>query len=515
MRLSEIYQALQKDIPDGQVDVEITSLTVDSRQVRPGTCFVAVVGSTRDGHEFIPVAIEAGAALIVGEQPLADLRVPYIQVEDSRLAWAQLSAAWHGYPARGLFMIGVTGTDGKSTTCNLLFQILKEAGIATGMITTVNVVSGDHVSDTGLHVTTPDAFEVQGYLQRMVDAGMTHCILETTSHGLAQHRVSACDFDLAVVTNITHEHLDYHGSPEAYRNAKARLFAGLATSHSKAGVSIRKGILNRDDSSYELLAEVTRVEQITYAVENKADFTARDVVSTASGVHCIIHHQGQETKIESPLIGRYNVYNILAAYTAAVSAMEIDTAVAAGGIGKLDAVPGRMEVIDLGQPFLAIVDFAHTPNALRQALITASELTQGRVICVFGSAGLRDREKRRLMAEISAELADRTVLTAEDPRTEALEGILEEMAEGARETGLVEGESFWRVPDRGDALRFALSLAQPGDLVISCGKGHEQSMCFGTTEYPWDDRTALRAALSESLGISGPEMPSLPTSKST
>ncbi len=514
MRLSEIYKALHIELPDGQDDVEITSLTVDSRQVQNGSCFVAVPGSELDGHDFIPDAVERGAAAIVGEHSLSGLAAPYVQVEESRLAWAQLAAAWHGYPARSLVMVGVTGTDGKSTTCNLLFQVLQQAGIPTGMITTVNVVIGDEVSDTGLHVTTPDAFEVQGYLRRMVEAGLTHCILETTSHGLAQHRVSACDFDIAVVTNITHEHLDYHGSVEDYRQAKARLFRSLHDSYPKPQIEVRRGILNRDDSSYALLHELTQVSQVTYAIEGEADVFARDIVSEATGLRLEVHGDGYQTPISSALIGRYNVYNILAAFTAAVSGLGIDPEVAASGIANLRAVPGRMEVIDLGQPFLAIVDFAHTPNALRQALKTARELTDGQVICVFGSAGLRDREKRRLMAGVSAELADRTVLTAEDPRTESLDGILEEMAAGVREHGLREGEQFWRVPDRGEALRLALSLANPGDLVVACGKGHEQSMCFGTIEYPWDDRTAMRAALSDYLGVEGPPMPQLPTSTS-
>ncbi len=511
MRLSEIYKALEASLPDGQVDVEITSLTVDSRQLQPGACFVAIKGSDLDGHDFIPAALEQGASVVVGEHPIPILDMPYIQVEESRLAWAKLAAAWHGYPARSLVMIGVTGTDGKSTTCNLLYQILHQAGIPTGMITTVNVVIGEEVSDTGLHVTTPDAMEVQAYLQRMLKAGMTHCILETTSHGLAQHRVSACDFDIGVVTNITHEHLDYHGSPEAYRQAKARLFTSLAQSHTKRGQPQRKAILNHDDGSYALLANVTSVEQVTYAVESTADFIAREIESTPSGLHLQISHDSSVISVDSPLIGRYNAYNILAAFAAAVSGLGIDPVITAKGIANLEAVPGRMELIALGQPFMAIVDFAHTPNALRQALRTARELTQGKIICVFGSAGLRDREKRRLMAEVSAELSDLTVLTAEDPRTESLDGILEEMAAGVLAHGLVEGQQFWRVPDRGEALRFALSLAGPDDLVITCGKGHEQSMCFGTIEYPWDDRTALKAALSEYLGIPGPSMPELPT----
>jgi UDP-N-acetylmuramoyl-L-alanyl-D-glutamate--2,6-diaminopimelate ligase len=513
MRLSEIYEALSETIPGGQADVEITSLTVDSRQVQPGSCYVAVRGSELDGHTFIADAIHRGAALTVGERAQSELKAPYIQVEASRLAWARLAAAWHDYPARSLVMLGVTGTDGKSTTCNLLFQILKQAEYKTGMITTVNAVIGDEVSDTGLHVTTPDAFEVQSYLRRMVDAGMTHCILETTSHGLAQHRVSACDFDIAVVTNITHEHLDYHVSEEAYRQAKASLFGGLSESYPKRDAPSRLGVLNRDDSSFPLLMHATKVNQVTYGVEHDADVVAKDIETTSTGLRFRILNQDFEVHVESPLIGRYNVHNILAAFTAAVSGLGIDPEIAAKGITNLEAVPGRMEVIDLGQPFLAIVDFAHTPNALHQALQAARELTKGQVICVFGSAGLRDREKRRLMAEVSAELADRTVLTAEDPRTESLDGILEEMAEGARDKGLSEGEGFWRIPDRGEALRYALTLAQPGDLVIACGKGHEQSMCFGTVEYPWDDRTAMRAALGEFLDTKGPQMPQLPTSK--
>jgi UDP-N-acetylmuramoyl-L-alanyl-D-glutamate--2,6-diaminopimelate ligase len=324
------------------------------------------------------------------------------------------------------------------------------------------------------------------------------------------------------VTNITHEHIDYHGSVDAYRHAKASLFDGLSESYPKRETPSRLGVLNRDDSSFPLLTDTTKVNQVSYGVEYAADVLAKDIESTSTGLRFRILSSDSDVLVDSPLIGRYNVHligrynvhNILAAFTAAVLGLRISPEIVVKGIENLEAVPGRMEVIDLGQPFLAIVDFAHTPNALRQALLTSRELTEGQVICVFGSAGLRDREKRRLMAEVSAELADRTILTAEDPRTESLDGILEEMAEGARNKGLIEGESFWRVPDRGEALRFSLRLAQPGDLVIACGKGHEQSMCFGTIEYPWDDRTALRAALSEFLDTTGPEMPQLPTSRS-
>jgi UDP-N-acetylmuramoyl-L-alanyl-D-glutamate--2,6-diaminopimelate ligase len=550
----------------------VTAITADSRQVKPDALFVACTGGTTDGHRYIPEAMAKGAAAVVGEQPLTGLAVPYIQVENSRQALAYLAAAFYGYPARKLTMIGITGTDGKTTTTNLLYQIMLTAGIKAGMISTVNAVIGDQVLDTGFHVTTPDAPDVQRYLSMMLAAGLTHVVLETTSHGWAQHRVDACEFDIGVVTNITHEHLDYHGSYDAYRAAKARLFQSLAETQVKPQGNPRLAVLNRDDSSYEYLSSVIqsagsqrlsaigyRLSAISYGLGEGADVRAENIVYDASGFQFTIKNDEQRVAINSKLIGAFNISNCLAALMAAVAGLGIDPEIAARSIAAFPGVPGRMERIELGQPFIAIVDFAHTPNALRVALQTARQMLfttentvplgddksteinnkisvdspgtcvrgkcvhsvvkNGRVIAIFGSAGLRDREKRRMMAEVSAELADITVLTAEDPRTESLESILDEMAAGARRRpepvegsrGGAEGETFFRVPDRGEAIRFGVRMAQPGDIVIACGKGHEQSMCFGATEYPWDDRIAMRAALSELLGLPGPQMPYLPT----
>jgi UDP-N-acetylmuramoyl-L-alanyl-D-glutamate--2,6-diaminopimelate ligase len=512
MLLHQLLQNLDNVDLGGQPDIEIKALTADSRTVQAGTLFAAMCGVDHDGHDFLKDAAKRGAAAAVGEQDDPGLGIPYFQVPDSRLAWARLAAAWHDHPSRKMVLIGVTGTDGKTTTASLIFQILHQAGYAAGMLTTVNVVIGAETMDTGLHVTTPDALEVQGHLAKMVKAGITHCVLEATSHGLAQQRVGACEFDIAVVTNITHEHLDYHGSYEAYREAKGRLFSKGLLGKRKVFGPEKTAVLNRSDQSYTYLDEITNANRLTYGMDKDADVYAKDIDSRVDGLGFFVSARGIETKLESPLIGSYNVANCLAAYAATVEGLGVDPQAAAEGIARLEAIPGRMQRIDLGQTFEAIVDFAHTPNALKRALETARELTEGRIIAIFGSAGLRDREKRRMMAEVSAELADITILTAEDPRTESLDDILEEMAQGARIKGAVEGETFWRVPDRGDALRFAVRTAQAGDLVISCGKGHEQSMCFGETEYPWDDRTALEAALAEFLGIDGPEMPYLPTS---
>jgi UDP-N-acetylmuramoyl-L-alanyl-D-glutamate--2,6-diaminopimelate ligase len=535
VRLSELVRhlpeaiaaVLANDIPAVELleqragafpDAIITGIALDSRQMQAGNLFVALQGGATDGHRYIPDAIQRGAAAVAGTQALEGLAVPYLRVTDGRRALAYLSAAFYGFPARQLAVIGVTGTDGKTTTATLIFHILKAAGLKAGMISTVSALIGDQAIDTGFHVTTPEAPDVQRYLAQMIAAGLTHVVLEATSHGLDQQRVAACDFDLAVLTNITHEHLDYHGSFKAYRAAKGRLFTALAETPPKSAGTPRLAVLNRDDDSYKYLAELIQpfsppLHQLSYGLGTEAQVRAEGIAYQPNGLRFEATGPGYRLLIETRLMGDYNVANCLAAIAATVTGLGLEPGAAQQGIAAMPGIPGRMEMIDLGQEFLAIVDFAHTPNALRRALEAARKLTRGQVIAVFGSAGLRDRAKRRMMAETSAELADLSVLTAEDPRTEPLEAILAEMAAGAQARGGVEGRTFWRVPDRGQAMRFSLSLARPGDVVIACGKGHEQSMCFGETEYPWDDRVALRAALAELLGVEGPRMPVLPTDR--
>jgi UDP-N-acetylmuramoyl-L-alanyl-D-glutamate--2,6-diaminopimelate ligase len=510
MRLSKLFLDIIKT--GGLPDLEIHALTADSRLVKPGSLFVALRGEESDGHDFLGEAVTKGAVAAVGQRTDPGLTIPYFQVRNSRAALAHLSAAWHGRPARDLIMIGVTGTDGKTTTATLLHHILHASGLQVGMISTVNAVIGDRNIETGLHVTTPDPMEVQKLLAQMTTSGVTHCVLETTSHGLEQHRVDACEFDLGVVTNITHEHLDFHGSYADYRRAKARLFSSLSEGNPKSHGPAKTAILNRDDSSYDFLRDTTHERTVTYGLDDRADVYASEVQSSTTGLRFTLHHKAERITITTSLLGDYNVYNCLAALTAALEGLAMPLKGIAEAISTMKTVPGRMEIIDLGQLFTAIVDFAHTPNSLRKALQTARGLTEGRIIVVFGSAGLRDREKRSMMAEISVELADMTVLTAEDPRTEPLAEILEEMAVGAASQGGEEGKNFWRIPDRGEAIRFAVRNAKAGDLVIACGKGHEQSMCFGEVEYSWDDRNAMRAALAGMLGVEGPPMPTLPTS---
>ena len=501
MRFSELLSMIPGVRGRTEADADVVSVVADSRQVTPGSIFVAISGLTRDGHDFIPQALAAGAAAVVGERALAEVSLPagtpYALVENAAEAFGWLCAALLNFPSRKLTLIGVTGTDGKTTTTNLIYAILRAAGHNAGMISTVNAQIGSRSLDTGLHTTTPPADEIQAYLAEMVADGATHAVVEATSHGLAQHRLAGCDFDVAVVTNITHEHLDYHGTWEAYCEAKATLFRGLYPSYRKPDTP-KISVLNADDAgSYAHLRQIPADWQVVYGLDGEeADVVAVDIASAPSGLRFTVLSPWGQVPVSSPLVGAFNVSNLLAAATTGL-ALGIAPEQVAAGLASFNGVPGRMERMDEGQAFTAIVDFAHTPNALLRALETARGLIApgGRVIVVFGCAGLRDREKRRLMGEVAAAGADITLITAEDPRTEALDAIMAETARALEAAGKVEGRDFYRVPDRGKALLHAVSLARPGDLVMACGKGHEQSMCFGEIEYPWDDREALRRAL--------------------
>ncbi|MCC6803260.1 MAG: UDP-N-acetylmuramoyl-L-alanyl-D-glutamate--2,6-diaminopimelate ligase, partial [Anaerolineae bacterium] len=402
-----------------------------------------------------------------------------------------LAAAYHDFPSRKLTVIGVTGTDGKTTTSTLIYTLL---GKGCGLISTISADVGDTTLDTGFHVTTPGAPMIQALLARMVANGLSAAVLEITSHGLAQGRLNGVDIDVAVLTNVTHEHLDYHGTFEDYRAAKGRMFAMLSQSYRKPNMP-KVSVINADDPSADYFAAFPADKVVTYGIYNaQAQWRAIDIRYQPSGttfnINTGIHWW------ETSLVGEFNVYNCLAAIET-VFCFSVPYGELRRSLAKVQSIPGRMERIDAGQDFLALVDFAHTPNALENALKAARKMVGagGRLIATFGSAGLRDRDKRRMMPEVAARLADFTILTTEDPRTESLAAILETMAQAAAAAGGIEGETFIRVPDRGEALYRACQMAHAGDVVIACGKGHEQSMAFGTVEYPWDDRDAMRAAL--------------------
>ncbi|MGB0386093.1 MAG: UDP-N-acetylmuramoyl-L-alanyl-D-glutamate--2,6-diaminopimelate ligase [Ardenticatenaceae bacterium] len=507
-----------KIIGDLEPSLKIAQIATDSRRVQPGALFIAYEGRVLDAHRFVPAAARAGAVVAVVERPLEGLPIPQIVVPNGREAWGWLASAWEGNPSRELQVVGVTGTDGKTTTMNLISAVLDGLGFSYGMVTTISARIGQREVDTGEHVTTPDAPIVQRFLREMVDEGMPIALLETTSHALSQQRVAGVAYDVAVVTNITHEHLDEHGSLAAYRAAKRTLFEGLHQAYRKPNRP-KVAIINGDDSSFDYLSPIPVDQQLIYAIENPtAHVRARDIRFEHNGtrftadISCrpltapnsalAAPAEGgtalESLEIYSPLLGRFNVYNILAALATGIAIgrdlPDLHTRLAKG-IAGLKVVTGRMEPIDEGQAFLAIVDFAHTPVSLENALSTAREMSKGRVISVFGCAGLRDRAKRGMMGEISGRLADLTVITAEDPRTEKVEDICEEIAAGAQRAGAVRDKDYVIIHDRAEAIAWAIQSAQPGDLVISCGKGHEPSMCYGTTEYPWSEHDAVRQAL--------------------
>jgi UDP-N-acetylmuramoyl-L-alanyl-D-glutamate--2,6-diaminopimelate ligase len=507
----------------------VQQVTFDSREVLPGSLFVAVAGGRQDGHRFVPAAVTAGAAAVIGTAAPGALRssgllpdgAAYVQVADSRRALAVASAALYGFPARKLHVLGVTGTDGKTTTCTLLESILSTAtrsaespAGSVGVVTTIGARTRGVESDTGLHVTTPDAPDVQRFLAEMVEAGCRYAVIESTSHGLAQGRVAAVDFDVAAVTNITHEHLDFHGTRDAYVAAKALLFRGLYATPPKPGLP-RCAVLNADDAgSYGALLAALNEEAVarghhvpvrSYGIAHdggtRLDVAARAIDYAPARTRFDLHWWGGVFPIETSLIGEFNVYNVLCAATAAL-AIGIDPAAVQDGIASLEGVVGRMQRIDAGQPFLAVVDFAHTPISLENALRTLRPLVghgtsagEGRLIAVFGSAGLRDREKRYLMGRVAGELADFTVITAEDPRTEDLADICRSIERGVRE--FAGPDQYAIIHDRAAAIQYAANMARPGDVVASFGKGHERSMCFGEVEHPWSDQDAMLAALEQ------------------
>lgn len=516
----------------------------DSREVDAGDVFIAKSGLETDGHLYVPDAVAAGAALVLGTAPQAvvearcagsGLALPaYLRVKDSERAFAQASALWFGFPARRLTTVGITGTDGKTTTVGLLISILEAAhrnsgadgGFQAGAVSTLGFVEGGRVTDSGFHVTTPDAWNVQAALDRMSSHGCRIAILECTSHGLAQHRTDEIDLNLAGFTNITHEHLDYHGTLEAYVAAKCSLL-DLLTDRSDQPAAV---IFNADDpvsrqavpdKLYAIGREGMDADTYSQRIGTRATWMGLEPAVRPGGMFVRARGPGNRTgALQAALVGEFNISNMLLA-TALGYRLGCPMSAIEEGIGGYPGTPGRMEPVDVGQEFRAFVDFAHTPGSMEAALsslrkILTAEARGGRLIAAFGCAGLRDRRKRGLMGAAAGRWADHVVITAEDPRTEDLWSICGEIEQGVASADRAVDCDV--VLDRAEALEHAVALARPQDIVVACGKGHEQSMCFGTTEYPWSDRLALRLALERLLGIAVDPRASiyrLPTGKGT
>ncbi|HLG61899.1 MAG TPA: UDP-N-acetylmuramoyl-L-alanyl-D-glutamate--2,6-diaminopimelate ligase [Ktedonosporobacter sp.] len=475
---------------------DIVNLAYDSRKVEAGGVFIAVPGVHTDGRLFLHDAARRGAITAIGEplQDAQDIPLPYVEVPDVRTALANLSCAFYGYPARQLCTIGVTGTDGKTTTSNLISKLLDAAGWRNGLMTTANFKISGQEWENATRQSTLEALEIQQFLRQLVDEQVTHAVIESTSHGLELRRVHGCLFDVGVVTNITHEHLDFHKTIDAYRRAKARLFEMLDPERDKGVGSHPVAILNRDDVSYEVLKPYCRVPILDYGIDTPAAVRATELELNASGTRFRVILPDTACLIETRLVGRFNVSNCLAAIATAYS-QGVPIAAIVQGLATVTGVTGRMEHIDAGQPFAVIVDYAHTPDSLEKVLATLRPVTPGKLLIVFGSAGERDIQKRPAMGRVAAQMADFFVITDEDPREEDREGILRDIAAGAEAVGKRQGQDFLCIADRTQAIAAAFAHAQNGDTVLLAGKGHEQSIIIGREKLPWDDRRVARELL--------------------
>lgn len=503
MRLTDLLPEVPGATLTGPGDAEITAAVYDSRDAGAGAVFVAVPGLKADGHDYLAQAISQGAAAVTVQADhevrwrdvVTRSGVPCLVVPDTRAALAQIAAAICGHPARRLGVIGVTGTDGKTSLAHLIDHILRSAGQPPGLISTAECRIGDRLlADTG-RFTTPEAPELQAMLREVAAADCRWAVVEATSHGLALHRLDGCEFDIGVVTCVGADHLDFHGTPEAYLAAKGRLFEMLAESAPK-GIE-KTAVLNADDPSFAYLKAVSKVRTIAYGL-SAADITASDIREEAWTSRFTIDAHGSRAKITMPKPGQFNVYNALAASGVCLAA-GMGLAEIASGIASWPGAPGRMEFINVGQPFTVVVDFAHAPDALRRVLELLRSRSRGRTIAVFGSIGERERHRRAAMGRVAAEAANFAIVTDDNPYTEDRDAILHEIAAGLTEGGKRPGHDYVVIPDRREAIAYALGMAVDEDVVLLAGKGHEREVHLADSVYECDDREVAGRCLREML----------------
>jgi UDP-N-acetylmuramoyl-L-alanyl-D-glutamate--2,6-diaminopimelate ligase len=510
MKLGELIKALKSRamLSGDQLDRDVTDIAHDSRRVKQGSLFVAVRGFNSDGHRFIPQALEQGAVAVVSEfEDRAALAagVPQLIVEDSRAALALLANTYYGHPSGLLKLVGITGTKGKTTTSFLVRSILDAAGLQSGLIGTIDYRVGARVYSAPN--TTPESLDLQRLLREMVDGGITHCVMEVSSHALALGRTDHCIFETAVFTNLAQDHLDFHKDLTSYFQAKLLLFTGLGQG--------KTAVINNDDAAAPEIARAVRARVLTYGMTAEADIhPARTVGHGITGLSFSVRTPNGGIAVESPLVGKHNVSNILAAIGTALS-LGFDREVIARGINGMAAVPGRMEKVDQGQPFGVVVDYAHTEQSLALLLEAVREVANERVITVFGCGGDRDRTKRPKMGSAALEGSDIVIITSDNPRTEDPAGIIAEIEGGmtagektaspAALSGAAGGRKpYLVIPDRHEAIAAAIRLAKPGDVVVLAGKGHEDYQIIGTAKRRFDDREVAReeiGRLSAECGV--------------
>ena len=456
----------------GAGNVDITGCTCDSRQVRGGELFAALVGGCHDGHDFVAEAAARGCAAVLSERPAPDSTVPWIVVPNARDAYARVCQTLAGNPSRQLKLIGVTGTNGKTTTSCLIAGVLSAAGHKVGVLGTLGYLDGRLV-EHGVH-TTPPPDRLATLLSRMVRNGCSHAVMEVSSHALDQSRVAGAHFDAACITNVTHDHLDYHATLSNYRRAKARLFEHLA----EEGFAV----LNADDRGSAGYLRHLDGPALSVAIEAAAEITATPIEQCMSEQTFLLTAGSETIPVCTKMIGRHHIYNCLTAAAVGL-AYGIELTTVARGLESVDYVPGRLERVECGQPFGVFVDFAHTPEALSSVLKTLGEVTAKRILCVFGAGGQRDHQKRPLMGRAVEQGAQVAILTNDNPRDEDPQAIIRDVLDGFENPGAVEV-----IPDRVQAIHRALEMAQPGDCVLLAGKGHERVQVIGDEHLPLDDR---------------------------
>ena len=492
-KLTELFQGTQTALAPAASNLEIRQVTCDSRKVQPGALFFALHGAKADGNAFIQDAVQRGAIAIASEAPAPSnlpVTVAWIQVQEERKALANAAANFFGHPASALQLVAVTGTNGKTTTTSLIDAIVKASGARTGLFGTIayHTPLGDYPAPN----TTPESADLQGFLAEIRDAGGKYAVLEASSHSLAMDRLWGCHFQAAVFTNLTREHMDFHKTFEDYFAAKKRLFTGTGAGAPEVA------LLNIDDEFAKRLEGLAK-KTLTYGLESRADITTRKFHLTFEGLTFLAQTPNGKLNVVSPLVGRINVYNLLAAIGAA-QALGLSNEVIETGIRNLESVSGRFQRIDLGQPFLVIVDYAHTDDALENLIRTARELNpKGRIITLFGCGGEKDRTKRPVMGEVTGRLSDLTILSSDNPRSEDPLKIISDIIVGLQKTAgkyLIE-------PDREKAIGLAMDEARAGDVVLLAGKGHENYQILADRTFEFDDREMARRTLRD-RGFEGP-----------
>lgn len=488
MELRELLQKVQLKEVRGPDDVQVTSVTDDSRTAEPGSLFVAFRGHRLDGHRFAAQAVENGAVAVLVEEAV-DVAATQIIVPSTRRVAPLFAHAIFGFPAREMTMIAVTGTNGKTTTTALIEHILQKEGKATGLIGTI-----DQRTNRGelrpSNMTTPESAELARVLREMRDLGADYVVMETSSHAVELARVAGISYRVAVFTNLTQDHLDFHGDMDAYGRAKGRLFSRLGNDFTPAADGgLPVAVLNADDPQSDTYARDTVQQVITYAIDGDADVRAHDVRVRADGVSFRLKTFQGAADVRLRLTGRFSVYNALAAVGASL-ALGVNQGAIVRALEEVAGVPGRFERVDAGQPFTILVDYSHTPDSLENALRTVREFCEGDVYTVVGCGGDRDRKKRPIMARIAAEYSDVTVLTSDNPRTENPECILDEMEAGIKDS---PGVQYVRLVSREDGIRYAVTRAKANDVVLIAGKGHETYQIIGAVKHDFDDRAVAAA----------------------